>query len=154
MIGNVVIAAAILAAFSFWRHGRKPAAPLDAADSDFRAGQEWAYHTRPGEESSTLTVLRVERSPELGVIVHVAVGGLDIRNPANPARPVREIGHLPMSEDAVRRSVTRRLRDDAPLPDFEKGYQIWRRAHDSGKGGIFTIPVADTVATVAGTLPR
>lgn len=151
-IGNLVIAAAILAAFSSWQHSRKPGAPAEIADSDFRAGQEWAYRTRPGEESSTLTVLRVERSAEPGVIVHVAIAGLDIRNPASPAQPIREIGHLPMSEAAVRRSVTRKLRDDAPLPDFEEGYRTWRRAYDSGEGGIFSIPVAEAVAAIAETL--
>ncbi len=61
---------------------------------------------------------------------------------------------MPISEAAVRQSVTRKLRDDAPLPDFEGGYRTWRAAYDRGKGGIFTIPVSEAVATVAGTLSR
>jgi hypothetical protein len=154
MIRSVMIAAAVLATFGACRQGGTPGAPVDVSGSTFRARQEWAYRTRPGEESSTLTILRVERAPELGAIVHVAIEGLAIRNPANPAQPIRGIGHLPMSEAAVQQSVTRKLRDDAPLPHFEEGYQMWRRAYDSGKGGIFSIPVAEAVATVAGTLPR
>jgi hypothetical protein len=154
MIRNLVIAIAAVAAAGCSGSGGKIQPPVETTESEFRPGQEWAYRTRPGEESSTLTILRVERAPELGAIVHVAIEGLAIRNPANPAQPIRSIGHLPMSEAAVQQSVTRKLRDDAPLPDFEEGYQMWRRAYDSGKGGIFSIPVAEAVATVAGTLPQ
>src|ERR1044071_9508120 len=125
-------------ALTLWRMWQRPGAPVEIAESDFRPGQEWAYRSRPGEESSTLTVLRVERAPELGVVVHVSVDGVRI---GDPARPPRHLGHLPMSEDAVRRSVTRKLRDDAPLPGFEDGYAIWREAYDQSEGGAFSIPV-------------
>jgi len=141
-------------ALTLWRMWQRPGAPVEIADSDFRPGQEWAYRTRPGEESSTLTVLRVERAPKLGVIVHVCVDGVRIGNPTSSAQPMRHLGHLPMSEDAVRRSVTRKLRDDAPLPGFEDGYEIWRDAYDQGEGGAFSIPVAEVVAAIAETLPQ
>jgi len=154
MIRKLVIAIAALAAIGCSGSGGKTEPPVETIEtmtSDFRPGQEWAYRTRPGEESSTLTVLRVERAPKLGVVVHVSVDGIRL---GDPARPPRHIGHLPMSEDALRRSVTRKLRDDAPLPGFEDGYAIWREAYDGGEGGAFSIPVAEVVATIAATVPR
>ena len=46
---------------------------VESIDPVYAPGQVWAYHTRPGEEGSTLTVLRVERIvPVDQVIVHVA----------------------------------------------------------------------------------
>ena len=127
-----------------------PAAqPVDAlvetTRSAFRPGQVWSYRTRPGDDSSTVVVLRVEEAPTLGVIVHVAVEGLDIRNPKAPDGRITRAQHLPFAEAAVKRSVVNKLRDDAPIPAVEDGYRAWREAYDQHKGGIFTITIAEAV---------
>jgi hypothetical protein len=59
-----------------WRIGgvaqdRKCLTPTSAEDPKFKPGQVWSYKTRPGEERSTITILRVESSPKLGMIVHI-----------------------------------------------------------------------------------
>jgi hypothetical protein len=119
---------------------------VDVTDSEYQPGQVWAYRTRPGEDSSTLTVLRVERADTLGVIVHVAVEGLAIRNPKAPDGLIRRASHLPFAKEAVDRSVVRKVRDGGPVPDHAEGYSEWRRAFNAGKGGVFTITVAEAVA--------
>lgn len=119
---------------------------VDVTDSQYQPGQVWAYRTRPGEDSSTLTVLRFERADTLGVIVHVAVEGLTIRNPSAPDGLIRRLAHLPFAKDAIDRSVVRKVRDAGPVPDYAEGYREWRRAFDAGKGGVFTITVAEAVA--------
>src|SRR6516165_5292875 len=45
----------------------------DATDEKFKVGDVWEYETRKGEEKSTVTILKVENSPEPGAIVHIAV---------------------------------------------------------------------------------
>jgi len=45
--------------------------PQEVTDSKFHIGQVWKYKTRPNEEQSTLTILRIESLPKLGVIVHI-----------------------------------------------------------------------------------
>ena len=61
----------------------------DATDPKFRVGDVWEYNTRPGEEGSRLTVVKIDNSPELGIIVHVAVDRLiwkDCQNNSLPSR--------------------------------------------------------------------
>ena len=113
------------------------------AGSTFRPGQVWRYHTRPGEDSSTLTVLRVETHPTAGVVVHIAVDGVRVRTPAGGT--ATELGHLPLAEEALRRSVTEKVRDGAPTDRGMEGYREWRRAFDAGRGGVFTTTVAECV---------
>jgi hypothetical protein len=54
--------------------------PQPEVDSTYTPGQVWSYNTRPGEASSTVTILRVERTPKLGVIVHVRIDGVQFKN--------------------------------------------------------------------------
>jgi hypothetical protein len=53
----------------------------DTSEGKYHVGERWNYRTRRGEEDSLLTVLKVESSPKLGVIVHVSLDGLRIENP-------------------------------------------------------------------------
>ena len=118
----------------------------DYKDSEFQPGQVWQYKTRPGEDSSTLAVLKVETHPKTGVIVHIAVTGVRVRLPSGGY--TTELGHLPLSEDALRRSVTTKVRDGATDDRASEGYREWRRAFDAGKGGVFTTTVAECVGFV------
>lgn len=120
----------------------------DHAGSTFRPGQVWSYRARPGEEDSTLTILKVETHPQLGTIVHVGVSGVRVRAPLAPDGYAREIGHMPFAEEALLRSVTARVRDGAPTEMGEEGYREWRRAFEAGKGGVFTTGVAEGVGYV------
>jgi hypothetical protein len=113
----------------------------------YRAGQEWNYFTRPGEEQSTLLIQRVERNERLVIIIHITVSGLRLRGAAGSNS---EIGHMPFSEAAINQSV-RNLVSQGEPPSVSKGYGLWRQAFDEGKGGIFTISVAEAVSFVEQT---
>ena len=118
----------------------------DYTGSEFQPGQVWRYQARPGEDSSTLTVLKVETHPKTGIIVHIAVGGVRVRIPSGGY--TTELRHLPISEDALRRSVTTKVRGGAPTDRGSEGYREWRRAFDTGRGGVFTTTVAECVGFV------
>ena len=124
----------------------------DTDQSTFKPGQIWSYKTRPGEEASTLTILKVEKSEKLGIIVHVAIDGLKMKNQHASDGVGRNISHLPFAENAVRSSVSTKNKESAPLPDFMDGYNEWRTAHDQGKGGEFTASVADVVQSLEKSL--
>ena len=53
--------------------------PVVVSDSTYRPGQVSSYKARPGERSSTVTILRVETLPKAGVIVHVRIDGVGSR---------------------------------------------------------------------------
>ncbi len=121
-------------------------------ESTFRPGQRFTYRTRQGEESSTLTVIRVEGAETLGIIVHVSIDGLKMRYPKSPSGIAETIAHMPFAESAVHRSVTALIGTAAPSAAAEAGYAEWRRAYEAGKAGIYSISVAEAVDTIARSL--
>jgi hypothetical protein len=115
---------------------------LAHAEARFRPGQKWSYHTRAGEENSTVIVLKVEDGgAKVGTIVHIAVEDIKLRT---PMRVQTRFPHLPISADALARSVTKLVAERVPLPDFAEGYAQWKQA----QGGVFTIPVALILSSV------
>ncbi len=114
--------------------------------SKFHAGQVWAFTPPTNQPNARITILRVESDSKLGTIVHIAISGVSYGDGQT------QIHHLPFAESAVERSVTTLERESGPVPDFAEGYRMWRQAFDAGKGGVFTITVAeafDAVTTIA-----
>ncbi|MDV6375212.1 hypothetical protein [Deinococcus arenicola] len=114
-------------------------APLTA----FAPGQRWAYRTRPDEEISTVLLLRGG-----GDTWHITVDGLHLRNPYTAGGVQTDLPHSPISEGALRASVTDLLEESAALPDDQSGYETWREAHERGEAGVFTLEVAEIVAAL------
>ncbi|GEP41299.1 hypothetical protein [Brevifollis gellanilyticus] len=112
--------------------------------SKFHTGQVWAFTPPTNQPNARLTVLRVEDGGKLGTIVHIAISGVSY------GAGQTHIQHLPFAESAIERSVTALERESAPVPDFADGYGQWRQAFDAGKGGIFTITVAEAFDAVTG----
>ncbi|MVO09988.1 hypothetical protein GOQ30_12525 [Flavobacterium sp. TP390] len=117
-------------------------------DDKFKAGQVWKYNTRIGEENSTITILKVEKYEKDGIVIHIYVNGLKVKNPHKPTGFSDEIGHLPLSKDAVLKSVTTLVSENNKLPDYKEGYNNWKEAFDNNKGGIFSITVQEAVKYV------
>jgi hypothetical protein len=122
----------------------------DTSLSKYAPGQVWTYKTRLGEESSTLTIVKVETNPTLGVIVHVSLEGLRIPNEAAPTGFTHRAAHLPFAEKAIDASVKTLVRSSAPSEDYREGYDEWRKSFDNGHAGIFMDSVADAVDAIAG----
>ena len=120
--------------------------------STFSAGQVWRYDHRPGEEGSTVEIVRVEREPKLGTVVHVSVHGLRLRNPMAPGGTSDRIGHMPFAEDAFRRSVRDVAGEREPDAAAQEGYDAWRAAFERGDAGIFTVTLAEAVGMMEGAL--
>lgn len=123
----------------------QPPMPKDMVESKYKVGQAWSYRTRPGEERSYFIVVKVERDPKLGNIVHVAVRGLRMKNRHSPDGYSDAVNHMPFSEEAIDRSAVKLLKESADLPDYMEGYRTWREAFDAGRAGIYTITLAEAV---------
>jgi hypothetical protein len=126
----------------------KPKDKRDFQDDKFKVGQIWSYNTRQGEDNSTLTILKVEKYDNAGVVIHAYVNGLKLKNPQRSSGFSDDIGHLPFSKDALLKSVTVLVSSDNKLPDFMDGYSNWKEAFDNNKGGIFSFTVSDAVKYV------
>jgi hypothetical protein len=63
-------------------HGQIGALPVGvtdlhiATDSKYQVGDVWEYKTLAGEERSRFTVVKIDRSSNVGVIIHLAVDKL------------------------------------------------------------------------------
>ena len=117
---------------------QKCAEPQPVNDPTYRPGQVWAYKARPGETSSTITILKVETLPKVGVVVHTRIDGFQFHNCTGGPAP-NNLEHAPFAKTAIDRSVTRQLRTASALPQFEEGYKEWL----SHCGGVYTITVAE-----------
>ncbi|MBU6452930.1 MAG: hypothetical protein KGS72_14190 [Cyanobacteria bacterium REEB67] len=116
------------------------------AHSRYHAGERWSYKTRDGEEKSTLVIGSVEAAPREQTttgktIVHISIEGLKLAGPEG--RVLDHIGHLPLSQEAVDRSVTALVGQNAlPTSDYGAGYEYWKSA---GSGGVFGMTVKQAV---------
>jgi hypothetical protein len=115
----------------------------------FAPGQVWTYNVRPGEEASRIVICRVETDPKLGEIVHIHVSGLRFKTPGGWSD---QIGHMPYSGEALRKSLTKLESAGDALPTFEDGYQEWRGAFDKGKAGVWTAPVSEAISGMESAL--
>jgi hypothetical protein len=117
----------------------------DATNSAYKVGQVWSYKTRPDESKSTFIVVKVDTHPKYGNIVHIAVLDLKMKNPRSADGVSDKITHMPFSEDAIAESAVKMLKESADLPDFEEGYNLWRKAFDRQSAGFYTITIAQAV---------
>jgi hypothetical protein len=117
----------------------------DASDPKFHVGDVWEYKTRAGEENATLTVVKIDSSPELAIIVHVAVDTLTWRDCRN--QPFRQaVPHMPFARKVLEASLTKQVGEARTLPDYREGYDYWKTAYSNKKAGIYIIPVRDAVS--------
>jgi hypothetical protein len=125
-----------------------------SSEHEYASGQVWTYHVRPGDEGSTLQINKIDHDPKLGAIFHISVFGLHIPNARIAGGVLRELPHLPVSKETLDKSVESLASEPPRQVAYEEGYALWRRAFDSGHGGIYTISVADIVSTAEQALSR
>jgi hypothetical protein len=114
--------------------------------SKYQPGQVWTYHTRPGEEGSRLTILKVEPYGKEGArSIHIQVTGLSIKNPQVASGISTEVGHLPFAEAAIEQSVVALVANNVSVDHLLEGYNTWKQEADKGKAGVFTGPVAEVI---------
>lgn len=111
----------------------------------FQVGQVWRYFNRPGEEKSTVTILKIEKYPNSDTIIHIRVDGVTIYNSKSASGYSDFLGHLPFSKNALDLSVIELVGKKDTLPDFQEGYREWKTAWSAGKGGFWTIELRKAI---------
>lgn len=140
-----VLMAGLLSFFSSC-NGQANKKNRDITTSDkFQVGQVWKYNNRSGEDSSTLTILKIETYEKGDTIIHIRVDGIKLYNPNVKSGYSDFIGHLPFSEKTIAKSVTTLAGRNDNLPDFTEGYNQWKEAWDNGKGGYWTLDVKEAI---------
>lgn len=114
-------------------------------ESKYKVGQVWSFKSRPSEPNAKLTIVKIESDGKLGNIIHVRVDSVKIKTSAEPVKYTHLVSHMPFSEAAIDSSVTGKQGELAELPDFQEGYTEWRNSFETGKAGVFSIPVGKSV---------
>jgi hypothetical protein len=135
------MAAALSVAMSHWNAGIDPAMATPEPVT-YKAGQVWAIITPPDQPDARLTVLKVDTNERLGKVFHISLSGVELPNGS------RVVPHMPLSESALAQTVTKLIREGEPVTADVEGYRQWLRAVEAGKGGVFTVPVAQSFETV------
>ncbi len=102
---------------------RQCATPHVVDDEKYKPGQVWTYQSRRGEADSTITILRVESSQKVGIILHIRIDGVRFANCHGGPSP-DTIEHAPFKREAIEQSTVR-LVQSQPVPDFHRGYDDW-----------------------------
>ncbi|MEM9347562.1 MAG: hypothetical protein AAGB26_13185 [Planctomycetota bacterium] len=108
-------------------------------------GQVWTYQTRLGEEASRVIICLIETEPDIGEVAHIHISNVKIKNRNAPDNITSTIWHLPFSADALQQSLIELESDGAEVPDFQDGYDQWRAAFDNNEGGVWTLPLSETI---------
>ena len=115
---------------------------------EYAQGQVWSYHTRPGEEASTLIINRVEDLPSHGKVFHISLREVRVKNPRHPDGVTTSLPHFPVSSATLDASCVELVGEVEPDPAYLEGYKTWRAAFDAGDAGVFSIPVYEIVSVV------
>jgi len=145
------IVAVTVLAFAFTgceeRSDAAPAAPAAEAKPAvaFKEGQKWAYHSRPSEPNSTLTILKIDQGKG-GQIAHLRIEGLKLKNKDAAGGFSDTISNLPVPLDTLKDSVTTLVAENvAPPADFAALHAAWKKDFDAGKTGLLAMPVGTTI---------
>ncbi len=111
-------------------------------------GQVWKYESREGEEDSRIIICLVEEDPKLGQIVHIHVANVRMKNKSAPNGFTSTIRHMPYDADALRDCLVELEQSNTETPPYQDGYHLWREAFDKSEGGIWTIPVSESISTM------
>lgn len=72
-----------------------------------------------------------------------------MRNPVK-GNVVTDIPHLPFKERAIQQSVTKLVRQLPLPPEFQEGYDTWKKAYVAGQAGAFETGVNATLDAMLG----
>ncbi len=113
----------------------------DVVDGKFKVGQRWNYWARPGEEQSTFVVEKIESHPTLGVVMHVGLDDLILKNGKTTQGLLL---HLVLTRDALAESAAKVLEETAPLPPFQPAYEAWKKqVDDTGTAPVISKTLAN-----------
>jgi hypothetical protein len=142
---HLLLILALVSGASSCKKADPPKLVTTSPTTPFEVGQVWAYKNRKGEDKSQFVICKIEDDPKFGRVVHLAIAGLKMRNLRSPTGFSDNIAHMPFQEAAVRVSVVELVGTTTMLPPYEPGYDLWKAATQAGRGGIWTVPIAQAL---------
>lgn len=119
----------------------------DARPEDYAEGQVWQYATRSQDAGSLVKIQKIEIE-DGHPVYHVSVVGVHFAD----VHTAGVLPHLPVSEETLDSSVTRRVSAGKAFANISIDDDIaeWHQEH----GGVLTVPLAQALNDVDAMLSR
>ena len=113
-----------------------------SSDSRYQVGQRWRCQGRSADEQPLLLINEISTHPRGGLIYHISLQGLKIRNARTPGQLLTEMAYLPVAVQTLEHSGLVLL-DTQPLnPAYREGRQQWQAAFDTGNAAVYGNTIA------------
>lgn len=127
------------------------APPMTAApttDQRYQAGQRWRCQGRHADEQPLLLINEISTHPRGGLIYHISLQGLKIRNARTPGQLLTEMAYLPVAVQTLDHSHMTLLDTQPVNPAYREGRQQWQTAFDAGNAAVYGNTVAAIVQLI------
>lgn len=114
-------------------------------DDRYHVGQRWQCQGRTADNPPLLLINEISTHPRGGLIYHISLQDIRVRNPRTPGKLLTEMAYLPVAVQTLEHSGLQ-LRDIQPInPAYQEGRQQWQAAFDAGNAAVYGNTVAAIV---------
>ena len=114
----------------------------------YQVGQRWRCQGRTADESPTLLINEISTHPRGGLIFHISLQGINVRNPRTPGVALTEMVYLPVAAQTLQHSGLVLL-DTRPVnPAYRQGRQQWQAAFDAGNAAVYGNTIAAIIQLI------
>ena len=146
----ILIVASIMSCKSEPKYLKEREAKKPQKSLVFEVGQKYSFKPFDEHPDPHFIVCAIDQG-EKHQIVSLYFGGLRYKNPHNTNGYGETIKHAAIDAETLRGSDITLIAENVELPDFESGYNAWKKRHAKTKGSYFAIPprnVVDYIATM------
>ena len=98
-----------------------------SSDTRYQVGQRWRCQGRSADEQPVLLINDISSHPRGGLIYHISLEGLKIRNPRTPGVLLERMAYLPVAVQTLDHSGMALLDTQPVNPAYRQGRQ-WQVA--------------------------
>ena len=121
-----------------------------SSDTRYQVGQRWRCQGRSADEQPVLLINDISPHPRGGLIYHISLEGLKIRNPRTPGVLLERMAYLPVAVQTLDHSGMALLDSQPVNPAYRQGRQQWQVAFDAGDAAVY----GNTIAAITGLIEK
>lgn len=119
----------------------------------FEVGQVWKYDNRQGEDSSTFTILKIEKYHKVfdsinytDTVIHIRIDKIKVHDPKTITGFSNFIEHLPCSVKTLSQSAITTISKRTTLPEFTNSYKRWKTLYNRGKNQYWGLSIKEAIS--------
>lgn len=110
--------------------------------TQYQAGQRWRCQGRTADENPILLINEISTHPRGGLIFHISLQGINVRNPRTPGVALTEMAYLPVAVQTLEHSGLEFVDQHPVNPAYRQSRQQWQAAFDAGNAAVYGNTIA------------